>query len=99
MRVGEAAYPRWCVVLEVEPDGSAIVLPCSTKFELIRDGMDFEIQSCDADFRHTGLMESSCVIETDAQRIHPPDIGKVKGRLTGDLARRFARWAGIPDPE
>lgn len=97
--VGVAEYPRWCVVLETLVDGSVDVLPCSTKFEYCRTGVDFEIHDYLPEFKQTGLSESSYVIETDIQRIGPERIRKIKGRLTGDLARRFAEWAGMPPPE
>jgi len=96
VRIGESAYPGWCVVLEVLPDGSARILPCSTKFEMCRTGVDFEIHDYLSDFRHTGLTGSSYVIERDMQIVPPERMGKVKGRLTGELARRFADWAGMP---
>ena len=99
VRVGESFYARWCVVLEALPDGSARILPCSTKFEKCRTGVDFEIHDYLADFRHAGLTESSYVIEHDMQIVPPEHIRKVKGRLTGELARRFADWAGVPPPE
>ncbi len=98
-RVGEAGYARWCVVLEARADGAVLVLPCSTKFEYCRTGVDFEIHDYLPDFAETGLAESSYVIETDIQVVPSERIKKVKGRLTGDLARRFADWAGMAPPE
>ena len=69
------------------------------KFEKCRTGVDFEIHDYLAEFRHTGLTESSNVIEHDMQIVPPERIRKTKGRLTGELARRFADWAGMPPPE
>ncbi len=74
-------------------------MPCSTKFEKCRTGVDFEIHDYLPDFLRTGLTESSYVIEWDIQAVPPERIKKVKGRLTGDLARRFADWAGMAPPE
>lgn len=100
VRVGEVAYPRWCVVLEMLPDGRVKVLPCSTKFYLCRSGVDFEIHDYLPEFKKTGLPESSYVIEGDIQIIGPAQFKKKrKGCLTGELARRFAEWAGMPPPE
>jgi hypothetical protein len=99
VRLGKAAYARWCIVLEVRPDGGALVLPCSTKFQYCHAGIDFEIHDYLEGFKDTGLDESSYVIETDIQGVSPANVKKVKGRLTGDLARRFADWAGVPPPQ
>jgi hypothetical protein len=96
VRVGESHKKRFCVVVEVLPDGSVRVFPCSSSFEYCKDRIDFEIDEHLEEFPATRLAESSYVIEGDMQIVPPDHIGGRKpGRLTGDLLRRFIMWAGM----
>jgi hypothetical protein len=96
VRVGESFKKRFCVVVEVLPDDSVRVFPCSASFELCRDGVDFEMHDYLHEFPATRLPRSSYVIEGDMQVVPPERISRRKaGRLTGDLQVRFARWAGM----
>ena len=96
--VGESFKIRWCVVVEALPDGSVRVFPCSSEFDLCRERMDFEIDRDLPEFAATGFTRSSYVIEGDMLLVPPERIGPHRGSLTGELGRRFARWAGTPDP-
>ena len=98
VRVGESYKKRFCIVVEVLPDGSVRVFPCSSSFDLCSEGWDFEIHRHLPEFAATGFTRSSYVIEGDMQLVPPEGIGPRKGNLTGELARRFAEWAGIPGP-
>ena len=96
VRVGESYKRRFCVVVEVLPDGSVRVLPCSSSFEYCRDGIDFEIHDYLQEFPATRLPRSSYVIEGDMQIVPPERVSKRKpGKLTGGLLRKFVRWAGM----
>ena len=95
--VGEADYPRPCVVIDVGPGDCLRLLPCSTKFDWrYRPGVDFPIRDDDPGFGETGLEDSSYVVDG---KIYVTETDKVRGpfgRLTGELAERFREWGGPP---
>ena len=94
VRVGEVDYPRRCIVIDVRSD-AVVLAPCSSQFELYRDGCDFPIHDHDSDFPATGLAQSSYVIENEETPwVERGLVRKRYGRLTSDLARRFCEWFG-----
>ncbi len=95
VRVGVSFKRRFCVVVEALPDGSVRVFPCSSNFEYCKERIDFEIHDYLPEFGATGFVRSSYVIEGDMQLIPPEHIRNKRGRLTGELAARFADWVGL----
>jgi hypothetical protein len=94
VRVGEADYPRRCIVIHVGRD-AVVLAPCSSKFDLYRDGRDFPIYDDDPGFAATRLARSSYVIENEETPWVELDLVRKRyGRLSGDLARRFCEWYG-----
>jgi len=94
VRRGESDYPCRCIVFSVCSD-AVVLAPCSSKFDLYRDGIDFPIYGHDADFEATLLDCSTYVIANEETPWVEPDLVRKRyGRLTGDLARRFCEWYG-----
>src|SRR5436309_13827458 len=92
VRVGAAAYPRPCIVVEYEPGDKARVLLLSTK-DYSERGQTFCIDAQHPDFAATGLKATSFTI-------HPPEyvpaefLKSKRGELRGDLAAAFREWIG-----
>ncbi len=95
VRVGEADYPRPCIVIDIGPGDCLRLLPCSTKFEgYYRPGVDFPIREDDPTFAETGLEDSSFVIDGSIYVTETSEVRGPFGRLTGELAERFEKWVG-----
>jgi hypothetical protein len=81
VRVGESFKVRFCVVLEALPDGSVLILPCSSTFEQCRADVDFEVHDYLEEFPATGFVRSSYVIEGDMQLVPPRPHRQAQGEL------------------
>jgi hypothetical protein len=93
VRVGEAYYPRPCVVLTT--DGTMLRLAAlSSKLDLYRPGEHFLIREDDPDFGATGLETASYVLGAPLFRADVSRVMSVRGALTGELARAFTNWIG-----
>ena len=93
VRLGEAYYPRPCVVLTVE--GTVLRLAAiSSQLDLYRPREHFLIRQDDPDFAATGLETESYVLATPLFRADASRVIAVKGILTGRLAQRFLDWIG-----
>jgi hypothetical protein len=94
--VGEALYPRPCVVVEVISPQQAVLVPCSSQVDKFKEGVDLWLDEEDPDFCATGLKVGTYVIEE-----YPPllvsasQIRRRYGRLEGELAERFKKWYGL----
>jgi len=90
--LGNATYPRPCVIVQISPDGTLAILPVSTK--AYGNEAKFTISKEDPEFKATGLDETSYVYGHPVLDIAPSMVIKTKGALTGDLKRRFIAWIG-----
>ncbi len=96
VKVGWSADPRPCIVVRVATRQLLLAVPCSSQFDLYRPGTDFLIPDHHPDFKATGLSRSSYVIGGRVFRLDAGAIMKTYGRLSGELAEGFRRWAGLP---
>lgn len=92
VRVGESRDPRPCVVVEVLPGQGVVLMPCSSQFDLYREGVDFPIRDHEPGFAATKLKASSYVIDRSPALLEESAIKVRLGRLTGVLAERFWEW-------
>ncbi|HEY3324795.1 MAG TPA: hypothetical protein VGP72_30360 [Planctomycetota bacterium] len=93
VRLGEAYYPRPCVILTVE--GTSLRLAAiSSKMDLYRPSEHLLIREDDPDFSATGLETASYVLGVPIFRAESDRVLAVKGALTGDLAKAFTDWIG-----
>ena len=90
--VGKANYPRPCIILDIEPNGTLAILPISTK-SYTRATM-FKIDSSDSDFADTGLTETSYIFDSPVRDAAPFHMIKILGNLQGNLKARFIDWIG-----
>jgi hypothetical protein len=93
--LGESRDPRPCVVVDVLADGTVELAVCSSqrdKYDPNRRRIYFAIRDDDPDFPDTGLDRSSYVIGSTLPKVRRALLKRRIGRLTGDLAERFADW-------
>ena len=91
VRLGEAYYPRPCIVLAVDVSGIAAVA-VSSRMDLYRPAEHFLISDGRPDFFATGLERTSFAVGAPVARIRRERIQKILGALTADLAREFRKW-------
>jgi len=84
---------RPCVVVDVEADGTAVVVVLvSSARELYDPQRHFLIPENHPDFRATGLRRESYCWGDEMPRVSIARLGRKLGRLEGGLLRAFNAW-------
>ncbi len=90
--LGKSGYSRPCIIIENLHNGKYEVVPLSTKNYSKFKSDVFQIFKDDPNFSETGLEDSCFALGMEVQIVNESSMGAVKGKLTGDLARRFLAW-------
>jgi hypothetical protein len=85
---------RPCIIVESGAGETVFVAPLSSQLDLYDRSRHFLIESSDPDFPATGLRKSCFVLGDFLRDIPASSVGKLIGRLEGDLALRFVEWIG-----
>ena len=95
VNVGEADYPRPCLVLRASKHDATICY-FSTKMEN-RKPDQVAIEATDPDFKASGLRDSSFILGALAD-VEPEYLkgAKLLGRATGEFKKRVEDWYGLP---
>ena len=92
VQLGEASYPRPCIVIDLNPLNPYRILLLSTKNYSKFPSDCFKLDSTHPDFSKTGLDADSFIISDQLRLIEPNDLICKKGQLEGELAQSFEAW-------
>jgi len=90
--VGESLDPRYCIVAAVGPGTWVKVVPCSSQFDLYREGADLPFRREHPDFPATGFRKESYAIDGPVVEVEQSQVKRRYGRLEGEFAAAFLRW-------
>lgn len=96
VNIGQANYPRPCLVLRVS-NTDVTICYFSTKLGLRRPD-EVLIEKSDPDFVATGLNDSSYILNNPVDDVKFDFLKNAKflGHATGDFKRRIEKWYGAP---
>ena len=88
-----ATYPRPCVITSALSDGRFDVMLISSALELYKGpSVHFKIYIDDPEFPKTGLKKESYAAQDRQVNISLDKIIRKRGRLEGELLKRFLKW-------
>ena len=90
--LGAANYPRPCIIIDINQNGSVAILPISTK--RYDNAAYFTVSPDYPDFDKTGLKAISYIFDGPVRDAEPTSIIKIIGLLEGDLKTKFIDWIG-----
>jgi hypothetical protein len=89
--VGEATYPRPCVIVQIVSDSLALLAVSTKQYS---NHQCFVIDKGHPDFGATGLTETSYVFGSPVIEARNDKIIRKLGTLDGGLKRDFIEWIG-----
>jgi hypothetical protein len=94
--LGKADYGRPCLVLRASKHDATVCF-FSTKIEYREPG-EVAIHAADADFKASGLRDSSYIADDLTQDVKLDYFkgAKLLGRATGEFKKRVEDWYGLP---
>ncbi len=96
IQLGKSDDRRPCIIVEMREPMWIVVVPCSSS-DHYDPARDFMFHDWHEDFSKTGFVRSTYAIDGSFVEVPVSDVAKTIGRLEGDLAVDFLKWAALDD--